>query len=202
VGAVQTTPNSPNATYPFTATFKSGGGDINYGDGRHEPIDSGATVNHTYVRTINPQPPIIVTLTVNSGGLICEAKVTINVPRLPPPPPTECKDVTGELVEPIIPGQPVTAIFTVPAGGSIAMGLASYLAPGPTFQLPQDVFRYHDEIFTGGTTSRTIDTPACYTQVDVYCGNVILRLTPTNLYGARLKDSFNGGSNSCPVPAR
>jgi hypothetical protein len=83
-------------------------------------------------------------------------------------------------------------------------GLAVYGAPGPKFDLAsvdQQTFEGVEHIDLPGdgkpvTASATI--PDCYFQAEAFIGDVILKLSASNLYGSRLLGpAVNGGSKPC-----
>jgi hypothetical protein len=84
------------------------------------------------------------------------------------------------------------------------IGLAVYGAPGPKFDLKtadQQTFVGVEHIDLPGdgkpvTASATV--PDCYFQAEAFIGDVILKLSATNLYGSRLLGpAVNGGSKPC-----
>jgi hypothetical protein len=104
----------------------------------------------------------------------------------------------------------VVAAFTVPANCTVEVSLVSYQAPGsaydPNTASQQTVFDSKDVTFGAGNQSLSVDTPACFFQVDFVRGTVIQHLGPagsTNFYGVqgRLIDAGNGGTTACSPTA-
>ena len=89
------------------------------------------------------------------------------------------------------------ATVVIAEGCTIEITLASYTAPAPTYELPQDVYKWQTKMLGPGTHQFVVDVPPCFNQVDLARGAVIMRLTPTNTYGIRKLDYENGGTKKC-----
>jgi len=107
----------------------------------------------------------------------------------------------------VVPGQAVTANFTIAAGCSAEqVSLVSYQAPSGSFDSAtadqETVFDAATGTFGAGDHTLIVTTPACFFQVDFVRGAVITKLGPAgsnNFYSAqgRLISADNGGTTNC-----
>jgi hypothetical protein len=86
---------------------------------------------------------------------------------------------------------------------STTIGLAVYGAPGPKFDpktADQQTFEGVEFVHLAANkiVSLSAYVPSCFYQADAFTGDVILKLSATNLYGSRLLGpAATGGSNPC-----
>jgi hypothetical protein len=113
--------------------------------------------------------------------------------------PTSCKiSVVSPLTQM---GKSVSGKFS--SNCPTTIGLAVYGAPGPKFDpktADQQTFEGVEHVdlpCDGKLVTASATVPGCYFQADAFTGDVILKLSPTNLYGARLLSSASGGSKPC-----
>jgi LPXTG-motif cell wall-anchored protein len=97
------------------------------------------------------------------------------------------------------------AIVTLSSNCSGLGGVAIYGAPAPKFDLKtadQQTFEGVQILAFEANKPQTVTVivPNCYFQVDAFTGEVIVKLSPTNLYGSRLVSSVSGGSQPCAKP--
>ncbi len=104
-----------------------------------------------------------------------------------------CLTTVGDLRGNTQQGDSVTVTFTVTAGMSDQLSLASYIAPTSTFNssnaYEQVIFDEASGIFTPGTHTLTVLIPNCYYQIDFFCGPPINELGPPN-YGPDSSNIF------------
>ncbi len=103
------------------------------------------------------------------------------------------------LSEAVRPGEDVEVAFTIPVGcAPVQLTLASYESPAPTFSSDQELFDHETETFESpGRYDLEVTVPDCYYQVDFAFGPVIRDLDEDTLYGDRLIDHANGGTELC-----
>ena len=79
----------------------------------------------------------------------------------------------------------------------IQAGLSSTMSSGPNSDFPQKNLDYTVSFLDPGENELIVKVPECFFQVDLFRGDVILNLSPANLYGPRLLDHKNGGTKKC-----
>ena len=98
-----------------------------------------------------------------------------------------------------------TVNFTVPAGCTQTVSLASYSAPGPKFDMKtvdqQKLIDIATGTFTAGSNKMTVKLPPCFYQVDFVYGKPIMQLSKTNMYVGRLIATEAGGKACANVTA-
>jgi hypothetical protein len=118
-----------------------------------------------------------------------------------PTPTPVCKPgaeiISAKITEAVEGGKAIAKVVIAQGCKKIQAGLATTTASGPSGDFPQKDFDFSVSFLDPGENEIIVKVPGCFYQVDLFRGDVILNLSPNNLYGSRLLDHKYGGTKKC-----